>query len=88
MSMARLWRDQGKREEARELLAPVYGWFTEGFDTLDLKEAKALLDELVVVSAAMKETFASKGGRITNANLLTFRQRKGGRYGFCRIFEL
>jgi len=40
------WRDQGKREEARELLAPVYGWFTEGFDTLDLKEAKALLDEL------------------------------------------
>jgi predicted ATPase len=46
MSMARLWRDQGKRNEARELLAPVYGWFTEGFDTLDLKEAKALLDEL------------------------------------------
>ena len=47
MSMARLWRDQGKRDEARELLAPVYGWFTEGFDTRDLKEAKALLDELV-----------------------------------------
>jgi class 3 adenylate cyclase/predicted ATPase len=46
MSMARLWRDQGKREEACELLAPVYGWFTEGFDTLDLKEAKALLNEL------------------------------------------
>ena len=46
MSMARLWRDQGKRDEARELLAPVYGWFTEGFDTLDLKEAKKLLDEL------------------------------------------
>ena len=46
LSMARLWRDQGKRDEARELLAPVYGWFTEGFDTLDLKEAKALLDEL------------------------------------------
>ena len=46
MSMARLWRDQGKREEARELLGPVYGWFTEGFDTRDLKEAKALLDEL------------------------------------------
>src|SRR5271157_4166228 len=38
-SMARLWRDQGKRDEARDLLAPVYGWFTEGFDTLDLKEA-------------------------------------------------
>jgi predicted ATPase len=46
MSMARLWRDQGKRNEARDLLGPVYGWFTEGFDTLDLKEAKALLDEL------------------------------------------
>jgi predicted ATPase len=46
MSMARLWRDRGKRDEARELLAPVYGWFTEGFDTRDLKEAKALLDEL------------------------------------------
>jgi len=46
MSMARLWRDQGRRLQARELLAPVYGWFTEGFDTLDLKEAKALLAEL------------------------------------------
>jgi predicted ATPase len=46
MSMARLWRDQGKQDEARELLAPVYGWFTEGFDMLDLKEAKNLLDEL------------------------------------------
>ena len=46
MSMARLWRDQGKPQQARELLAPVYGWFTEGFDTRDLKEAKALLEEL------------------------------------------
>jgi predicted ATPase len=46
MSMARFWRDHGKRNEARELLAPVYGWFTEGFETRDLKEAKALLDEL------------------------------------------
>ena len=46
MSMVRLWRDQGKREEGRDLLAPVYGRFTEGFDTLDLKEAKALLDGL------------------------------------------
>jgi hypothetical protein len=45
MSMAWLWRDQGKRDEARDLLAPVYGWFTEGFDTLDLKEAKALLEQ-------------------------------------------
>jgi len=46
MSMARLWRDQGKRQQARDLLAPVYGWFTEGFDTLDLKEAQDLLDTL------------------------------------------
>jgi predicted ATPase len=46
MSLARLWRDQGKVQQARELLAPVYGWFTEGFDTLDLREARALLDEL------------------------------------------
>jgi predicted ATPase len=46
MSMARLRRDQGKRDEARDLLAEVYDWFTEGFDTQDLKEAKALLDAL------------------------------------------
>jgi class 3 adenylate cyclase/predicted ATPase len=46
ISMARLWCDQGKRDEARDLLAPLHGWFTEGFDTLDLKEAKALLDTL------------------------------------------
>jgi predicted ATPase len=46
MSLARLWRDQGKPQQARELLAPVYGWFTEGFYTRDLKEAKALLAEL------------------------------------------
>ena len=45
-SLARLWRDQDKRAEAHDLLAPVYGWFTEGFDTLDLMEAKALLAEL------------------------------------------
>jgi len=46
MSLARLWRDQGKERQACELLAPVYGWFTEGFDTRDLKEVKALLDQL------------------------------------------
>ena len=46
MSLARLWRDQGKVQQPRELLAPVYGWFTEGFHTRDLKEAKALLEEL------------------------------------------
>jgi predicted ATPase len=44
--MVRLWRDQGKRNEARELLAPIYAWFTEGFETLDLKQVKALFDEL------------------------------------------
>jgi predicted ATPase len=48
MSLARLWRDQGKVQQAHELLAPVYGWFTEGFDTRDLKEAKALLEGLGV----------------------------------------
>ena len=46
MSLARLWRHQGKPQQARELLAPVYAWFTEGFDTLDLKEAKTLLNTL------------------------------------------
>jgi predicted ATPase len=46
MSMARLWRDQGNRQQAHDLLAPVYGWFTEGFDTLDLQEAKSLLEQL------------------------------------------
>ena len=47
VSLARLRRDQGHHAEAHDLLAPVYGWFTEGFDTADLKEAKALLDELM-----------------------------------------
>ena len=46
MSLARLWRDQAKLQQARELLAPVYGWFTEGFDTRDVKDAKTLLEEL------------------------------------------
>jgi hypothetical protein len=51
-SLARLWRSQGKAQQARELLAPVYGWFTEGFDTRDLKEAKMLLDELAAQAIA------------------------------------
>ena len=51
-SLARLWRDHGERQQARDLLAPVYGWFTEGFDTADLKEAKALLDELTEFAIA------------------------------------
>ena len=46
VSLARLWQHQGKRAEAHDLLAPVYGWFTEGFDTADLQEAKALLEEV------------------------------------------
>ena len=46
MSLARLWQQQGKKEEARRMLAEIYGWFTEGFDTTDLKEARALLKEL------------------------------------------
>jgi predicted ATPase len=46
ISLSRLWQHQGKRAEARELLAEIYGWFTEGFDTADLREAKALLEEL------------------------------------------
>lgn len=45
-SLARLWQAQDKRQDAYNLLAPIYGWFTEGFDTADLQEAKALLDEL------------------------------------------
>ena len=45
LSLAHLWQQQGKRTEARELLAPIYSWFTEGFDTADLQEAKALLEE-------------------------------------------
>ena len=46
LSLSRLWQQQGKRDEARELLAPIYGWFTEGFDTADLQEAKVHLEEL------------------------------------------
>jgi predicted ATPase len=46
MSLSRLWQQQGKRADARELLAPIYGWFTEGFDTADLQEAKGLLETL------------------------------------------
>jgi predicted ATPase len=46
MGLSRLWQQQGKRKQAHELLAPVYGWFTEGFDTADLREATALLEQL------------------------------------------
>jgi hypothetical protein len=73
MSMARLWRDQGKRQQARDLLAPVYGWFTEGFDTLDLKEAKALLDELTCRPGAPLYCRRSGLGSLTKMNF-----RRGG----------
>src|SRR5262249_5317561 len=53
-SMARLWRDGGEPQQARELLAPIYGWFTEGFDTRDLKDAKTLLEELQSPVAAQR----------------------------------
>jgi predicted ATPase len=46
MSLGRLWQRQGKKDEARHMLADIYGWFTEGFDTIDLRQARALLDEL------------------------------------------
>ena len=51
VQLARLWRAQGKSSAARQMLAEIYGWFTEGFDTLDLREAKALLDELQMAGA-------------------------------------
>jgi predicted ATPase len=50
MSLSRLWQHQGKCDEARQLMSPIYGWFTEGFDTADLREAKVLLDELSAVN--------------------------------------
>ena len=66
--MARLYRDQGKRQQARDLLAPVYGWFTEGFDTIDLKEVKALLEELAKLHYKkpdiLRRLFRSGGGTL------------------------
>jgi hypothetical protein len=62
MSLARLLRDQGKRSKALDLLAPVYGWFTEGHDTLDLKEAKALLDQLNKPQVTPAQLQAAVGG--------------------------
>jgi predicted ATPase len=72
MSMARLWRDQGKRKEAHDLLAPVYCWFTEGFDTVDLKEAKELLSELVSVPANVQQAL-NHWGRSRAAKLRAYR---------------
>ena len=70
--MARIWRDQGKRGEARELLAPVYGWFTEGFDTRDLKEAKALLDELGCLSPLINMAALLTGGTNEDGSMLPY----------------
>jgi predicted ATPase len=56
ISLARLWQNQGKRQDAYELLAPVYGWFTEGFGTKDLQDAKSLLDELASLATAQAES--------------------------------
>jgi predicted ATPase len=66
-SLARLWRHQGKPQQARELLAPIYGWFTEGFDMLDLKVAKVLLDELA--SSASRITGCQHGSRLCEVPL-------------------
>jgi len=60
MSMARLWRDQGRTQQALKLLAPIYGWFTEGFDTRDLKDAKALLEELQSAQGAFAADCADR----------------------------
>jgi predicted ATPase len=61
-SLARLWRDRGKRQQARDLLVPIYGWFTEGFDTRDLKDAKALLDELYATACGGGRRQREAGG--------------------------
>ena len=71
MSLARLWRDHGKPQQARELLAPVYGWFTEGFDTRDLKEAKALLELPFVVKLLVSQL------RQTSLTLIFIRRPRG-----------
>jgi hypothetical protein len=61
VGLARLWQSQGKRKEAYDVLAPIYNWFTEGFDTNDLKEAKALLDELEAAARATTTLIAAAG---------------------------
>jgi predicted ATPase len=58
MGLARLWHDQGKRQQGRDCLAPIYGWFTEGFDTLDLRQAKTLLDALASEGHSVEDPFA------------------------------
>ena len=78
-SLARLRRDQGRREEARELLAPIYGWFTEGFGTPDLKEAKALLEALEADTGRVRWVFRPQSQNScdydfgASANIIYFR---------------
>ena len=80
-SMARLWRDQGKPQQARELLAPVYGWFTEGFDTFDLKEAKALLDERSLLNPCAAPSARQS---LATENYRPVATRCGGARASCR----
>ena len=78
-SLARLWREQGKRAQAHDLLAPVYGWFTEGFDTADLKDAKALLDELGSRAAGVRPKITCSGGRVGRLGSVAARPRVDAR---------
>jgi predicted ATPase len=68
MSLSRLWRQQGKRQEARDLLAEVYAWFTEGFDTADIQEAQALLDELAQISVPVPSKKLSDTTKLRSAD--------------------
>ena len=79
MSMARLWRDQGKVQQARELLTPVYGWFTEGFDTRDLMEAKALLEELAASPFLRRAVLNFPGDNRPTPGCIDFIKQRTGR---------
>ena len=87
-SLARLWADQGKRAEAHDLLAPVYGWFTEGFDTADLKDAKALLDELSLTGSRLAKPSARPAGAITLAGRAAADERREAGHGAGRIWAI
>jgi hypothetical protein len=88
MSLARLWRSQGKAQQARDLLAPVYGWFTEGFDTRDLKEAKALLEELVGIAARTKRRLQSPVAMLNKSGDSVRRHRKRAKFPWLRSLGL